>query len=137
MLHKLAMNALGICCVPVNPDYRPRELAYLIDHAHVDLAVVLESRWADWQAGAARPRGSRPPSFSSGSTPPCPASTSATNWTPEPTPASILYTSGTTSRPKAACCPTARAGRGATTPRGGLVDFEPEGERIYNPLLFP
>lgn len=52
MLHKLAMNALGICCVPVNPDYRPRELAYLIDHAHVDLAVVLQSRQADWQAGA-------------------------------------------------------------------------------------
>lgn len=44
LLHKLALNALGVCCVPVNPDYRPRELAYLIDHSRVDLMVVLRSR---------------------------------------------------------------------------------------------
>ncbi|MES3013049.1 MAG: AMP-binding protein [Pseudomonadota bacterium] len=44
VLHKLAMNALGACCVPVNPDYRARELAYLIDHSRVDLVVVLASR---------------------------------------------------------------------------------------------
>src|SRR5690606_21524908 len=50
MLHKLALNALGACCVPVNPDYRPRELAYLIDHARVDLAVVLAARVPDWEA---------------------------------------------------------------------------------------
>ena len=33
MLHKLALNALGVCCVPVNPDYRPRELTYYKDKA--------------------------------------------------------------------------------------------------------
>ena len=33
LLHKLALNTLGVCVVPINPDYRPRELAYLIDHA--------------------------------------------------------------------------------------------------------
>src|SRR5690606_8350197 len=27
MLHKLAMNTLGVCCVPVNPDYRAGEVA--------------------------------------------------------------------------------------------------------------
>jgi len=26
-LHKLAMNALGVCCVPLNPDHRPQEMA--------------------------------------------------------------------------------------------------------------
>ena len=41
MLHKLAMNALGVCCVPLNPDHRPREMAYVLDHAKVDLVVVL------------------------------------------------------------------------------------------------
>ena len=39
MLHKLAMNSLGICCVPINPDYRRRELNYLIDHAQLDVII--------------------------------------------------------------------------------------------------
>lgn len=44
LLHKLALNTLGVCVVPINPDYRPRELAYLIDHARVDLVVALPTR---------------------------------------------------------------------------------------------
>lgn len=138
MLHKLAMNALGICCVPVNPDYRPRELAYLIDHAHVDLAVVLPSRQADWQAGS-REATWQPPTvlFEQGDIALPQAVTPATDWTPEAdTPASILYTSGTTGQPKG-CVLSHRyelaAGAYYAT-RGGLVDFRPEGERIYNPL---
>ena len=30
LLHKLAMNALGVCCVPLNAEHRPRELAYVL-----------------------------------------------------------------------------------------------------------
>ena len=138
MLHKLAMNALGICCVPVNPDYRPRELAYLIDHAHVDLAVVLQSRWSNWQAGA-REAAWQPSAvvFEQFDTALPQALTPATSWTPEAdTPASILYTSGTTGRPKG-CVLSHRyelaAGAYYAT-RGGLVDLRSEGERIYNPL---
>ena len=52
-LHKLALNALGACCVPVNPDYRTSELAYLLRHARVDLAVVLGSRVPDMDAALA------------------------------------------------------------------------------------
>jgi crotonobetaine/carnitine-CoA ligase len=43
-LHKIALNALGICCVPVNPDYKARELAYLIEHSQVDLVLLLSKR---------------------------------------------------------------------------------------------
>ena len=46
MLHKLALNTLGVCCVPINPDYRKREVNYLIDHSKVDLIVCLPSRLA-------------------------------------------------------------------------------------------
>lgn len=138
MLHKLAMNALGICCVPVNPDYRPRELAYLIDHAHVDLAIVLTSRKPDWDAAIVEASW-RPPCaiFEEFDTTLPSASTPVRHWSPTAdTPASILYTSGTTGRPKG-CVLSHRyelaAGAYYAT-RGGLVDFRPEGERIYNPL---
>ena len=40
-LHFLALNALGITQVPVNPDYLHHELFYLLDHSEADLAVVL------------------------------------------------------------------------------------------------
>ncbi len=30
VLHKLALNSLGVCCVPINPDYRAGETAYLL-----------------------------------------------------------------------------------------------------------
>lgn len=41
-LHKLAMNALGACCVPLNPDHRPAEMAYVIGHARLDLVIVID-----------------------------------------------------------------------------------------------
>src|SRR5690606_7669637 len=39
IIHKLALNALGVCCVPVNPSYRAQELAYLFDHSQPELIV--------------------------------------------------------------------------------------------------
>ena len=33
ILHKLALNSLGACLVPINPDYRAAETAYLIEHS--------------------------------------------------------------------------------------------------------
>ena len=43
ILHKLALNSLGICCVPLNPEYRPQELAYIIGHSRVDAIISLRS----------------------------------------------------------------------------------------------
>ena len=44
VLHKLALNSIGACCVPINPDYRAGETAYLIEHSEPDLVVTLGTR---------------------------------------------------------------------------------------------
>lgn len=138
MLHKLALNALGVCCVPVNPDYRAAEFAYLIDHAQLDLLLVLESHaaateaalresrhrpavtlWQQWDQGVARaPRAAQPGQVGAD------------------TPASILYTSGTTGRPKGCVLShhyELAAGQAYAT-RGGLASIREGAERLYNPL---
>src|SRR5438105_5703539 len=46
VLHTLALNSIGVCCVPINPDYRPAEIAYLVDHGQPDLVLVLGERRA-------------------------------------------------------------------------------------------
>src|SRR5579864_6448486 len=38
-LHKLALNALGVSIVPINPDYRAAEAAYLLENSSADLAI--------------------------------------------------------------------------------------------------
>src|SRR5215471_11219492 len=44
VLHTLALNSIGVCCVPINPDYRPAEIAYLVDHSEPDLILALGER---------------------------------------------------------------------------------------------
>src|SRR5512140_1797441 len=46
VLHTLALNTIGVCCVPINPDYRAAEIAYLIDHSEPDLILTLGERQA-------------------------------------------------------------------------------------------
>lgn len=137
LLHKLAMNALGICCVPLNADHRPREMAYVLDHARVDLVLAVGALQPLLRA-AMELAGHQPKVADvelDGPLPP--AAQPATSTTPAPdTPASVLYTSGTTGRPKG-CVLSHRyeleAGRWYAT-AGGLSTFLDGGDRIYNPL---
>ena len=46
VLHKFALNGVGACCVPINPDYRAGETAYLLEHSEPDLILALAAREA-------------------------------------------------------------------------------------------
>jgi len=138
MLHKLAMNRLGICCVPINPDYRRGELAYLIDHSQIDLIVTLASESARikdaLQTTEHQPKVVTLEAFHQAL--PAPRQACQHHTPKADTPASILYTSGTTGRPKG-CVLSHRyelaAGQWYARQKG-LVSIRPQQERLYNPL---
>src|SRR6266571_4169452 len=48
--HYLALNALGVGIVPINPDYRHDEMLYQMEHSEADLAIVIRSRVPDLEA---------------------------------------------------------------------------------------
>jgi len=137
-LHKLALNTIGACCVPINPDYRAAELAYLIDHAKLDLVVVLPSRQAALKQALLITE-QQPVIVQAEQvvnrlvSAPRPATHGLVN---AATPSSILYTSGTTGRPKG-CVLSHRyelAAGAWYAGLGHLAQIRPGQERLYNPL---
>ena len=136
-LHKLALNTLGICIVPINPDYRASEIAYLIDNSKADLVIVSGDRRDQLIAGIAL-AAHKPPiaGFDNLAALPTPHKHKRDDAVTAATPASILYTSGTTGRPKG--CVISHAYEVSCgvwyASLGGLAAFDPAGERIYNPL---
>ncbi len=103
LLHWLALNALGISVVPISAEMRSAELLYLIGHSEICLAVTLPARAADLRAAASAANVvlktmahdapapfARPPSA-----PPRRAEAIGRD-----TECALLYTSGTSGRPK-------------------------------------
>ncbi len=138
VLHKLALNALGVCCVPLNPDYRAGEMAYLLDHSRVELVIVLSARLAQLEQALAVAT-SRPAvvvaEYFEQTLPKC-CSVATGQQLDSNMPATILYTSGTTGRPKG-CVLSHRyelaAGAWYAT-RGSLAAIQEQKDRLYNPL---
>lgn len=139
VLHKLAINAIGACCVPINPDYRKRELVYLIEHSKVDLIVALASRKEQIQDALSEARHKAPSILLedwSREILPAALRLAEPGCVTAETPASILYTSGTTGQPKGCVLSNAyelAAGKWYAA-LGGRAKIEEGGDRLYNPL---
>jgi acyl-CoA synthetase (AMP-forming)/AMP-acid ligase II len=135
--HLLALNALGCGLVPINPDYRHDEMLYQMEHSEADLAVAIDSRRADLDRVAAE-RAKPLPIVSFESFPerlPQPGLAPKSGAPDGDSEVALLYTSGTTGRPKA-CIETnfyfLNSGRHYLG-LGGLLEMRP-GDRLINPL---
>jgi crotonobetaine/carnitine-CoA ligase len=136
--HYLALNGLGVGIVPINPDYRRDETAYLLEHSEAELAVVLPHRVDDVRAAAAECPRLVPvvDGFEALAELPRPAALARPGEPDLETECALLYTSGTTGRPKGCMLSNfyfLNAGRTYCS-FGGLMEIRQAEERFYNPL---
>lgn len=137
LFHWLALNALGASAVPINADMRSAELSYLIGHSEIGLAVTLPERADDLQAAAA----SAGIDFATMTADAAiPRAKTAAPRAGEPvgadTECALLYTSGTTGRPKGCILSNTyfvNAGEWYAA-LDGVCSVRPDAERLMTPL---
>jgi acyl-CoA synthetase (AMP-forming)/AMP-acid ligase II len=136
--HWLALNALGVSVVPINPEWRSAELEYLIGHSELCVAVVPSVRLSD-AALAGRSAGCEVVVTSpdlrglARVRRPAPLAARGPDKNAE---CALLYTSGTTSRPKGCVLPNEYFLWAGTwyAEAGGLCQLMPGAERLITPL---
>lgn len=139
ILLKQALNRIGVSWVPVNPDYRPAETAYLLTDSRPVLLIATGSTEAQMRAGLAHSGLNLPivllEDLVEGIAPLDPAPQAAQPVTGA-TEASLIYTSGTTGKPKGCILSheyEMSMGRWYAGV-GGLMTLEAGRTRVYCPL---
>jgi crotonobetaine/carnitine-CoA ligase len=136
-LHKLALNAIGASCVPINADLRAPEIAYLLENSEPEFVLALGAR-AGQAAEAVDVAQHKPPVViaEDGAAPPAPRNEARSSAVSAATEASVLYTSGTTGRPKGCILSHGyEVASGVWYARlPGLAGLREGEDRIYNPL---
>jgi len=137
IFHWFALNALGVSVVPLSAEWRASELEFVIGHSELRAAVSIAERSRDL-ATAAQAIGRKVDVItadgtdirSSGETPAADAQPGLD------TECALLYTSGTTGKPKGCVLPNEyflHAGSWYATV-GGLCTVRPTTERMLTPL---
>ncbi len=136
--HWLALNALGVSVVPISRDLRTTELEYLIAHSELAAIVSIAPMHAVLLAAAAA-AGVSPPMVGPGDEPAGIAKPAPAGGAPgRGSECALLYTSGTTGKPKGCVLPNEYflyAGHWYAS-AGGLIALKAGSERMLTPLPF-
>ena len=138
IFHHFALNALGCSTVPMSPDHRPEELTYQLEHSEACLALSIPERIADVRAAAGALTKPIPvvPFDDLSHALPRPSTRPLATALDGATEAALLYTSGTTGKPKGCVLSNEyfHTFGGSFLWRGGRLALREGEERLYNPL---